>query len=549
MSESESKFVKHIPCDACGSEDNRALYDDGHEFCFGCEDWMGSGKLQEDIEEKQASERFSKNLISVSFRSFPKRGLNEKSCRKMNYGSAQYQGRPVQVAEYFDSKGALVAQKLRFADKSFLWLGKPKQAGLFGQQAWRSGGRFLVITEGEIDAISMSQLQGDRYPVVSIKNGSGGAVKDIQASLEFVESFDTVVLMFDQDNAGREAAIKVAEILTPGKVKIATFEHKDVHEILLNGNPKEATDAFWHAKPYRPDGIVEGEDLWEMVEDCTPEPSVRFPWPDVQARTLGWRFGEVIVLGAGTSVGKSTAIKELAYHVMSQDYKVGIMALEESTSKTLRGLLGIHLNKPLSSHPDLVTSKELRVAFDALVPRLSFYDHWGSTDSLSLLAKMRYMIRGLGCQFIVLDHISIVVSGNASGDERKTIDALMTALTSLAQETGAGILVVSHLSKPRDSSGDSFEEGREVSLSDFRGSAAIAQLGFTVIALERDLQGGAVTRNRTLVRVLKCRETGDTGPSDTLQYHPNTGRLLAAEVLEKPEVSATPDEMVACDFA
>jgi hypothetical protein len=38
----DSVFVKHIPCEECGSKDNRGVWSDGHEFCFGCSDHKAS---------------------------------------------------------------------------------------------------------------------------------------------------------------------------------------------------------------------------------------------------------------------------------------------------------------------------------------------------------------------------------------------------------------------------------------------------------------------------------------------------------------------------
>ena len=32
----QSQFLKHIPCESCGSSDGNSLYDDGHEYCHVC---------------------------------------------------------------------------------------------------------------------------------------------------------------------------------------------------------------------------------------------------------------------------------------------------------------------------------------------------------------------------------------------------------------------------------------------------------------------------------------------------------------------------------
>ena len=137
------------------------------------------------------------------------------------------------------------------------------------------------------------------------------------------------------------------------------------------------------------------------------------------------------------------------------------------------------------------------------------------------------MIVSLGCKRIFLDHISIVVSGMDSdedGGERKAIDKLMTNLRSLVEETQCTMFVVSHLKRPEKKG---HEEGGQVSLSQLRGSGAIAQLADMVIGLERNQQGE--NPNVLTIRVLKNRFSGDTGISGYLSYNPNTGRLVDSE--------------------
>jgi twinkle protein len=184
--------------------------------------------------------------------------------------------------------------------------------------------------------------------------------------------------------------------------------------------------------------------------------------------------------------------------------------------------MSLHLGKPV--HLEDVPTEELREAFDATLGtgRVFMYDHWGSTESENLLGKIRYLARGCGCQYIILDHISIVVSGIEGGDERRIIDNMMTNLRSLTEELNIGLIVVSHLRRPSGDKGH--EEGQLTSLSQLRGSAAIAQLSDIVIGLERNQQD-AETSNVTTVRILKNRWSGETGVAGQLHYSTTTGRM------------------------
>jgi twinkle protein len=200
-----------------------------------------------------------------------------------------------------------------------------------------------------------------------------------------------------------------------------------------------------------------------------------------------------------------------------------MLMLEESTTRTALGLMGLAMNKPLHLDKHGVTEEDMRKAFTSTVGcgRLFLYDHFGSTDVDNLLNKVRYMSKALGCRWIVLDHLSIVVSSMDGGtDERKLIDRAMTLLRTLVQETGIGLIVVSHLRRPE---GKGHEDGATTSLSQLRGSAAIGQLSDMVLGLERNQQGD--NKDITTVRILKNRYSGETGDDTKLLWDKATGRL------------------------
>ena len=520
----ESTFLYHEPCPKCGSSDACGVFSDGHRYCYSCNTYF-----RPDGSVKSEVTRVSKECIpfeDLEEVSLTKRCIGKDTCSKFKYFSTVYKGKPCQVACYYDDSGNLVGQKLRFPDKSFAVLGSISNR-LYGSQLW-AGGKKIVITEGEIDCLTVSQLQGNKWPVVSIPNGAQGAKKAIEANLEYLENFEEVILMFDMDDPGRKASEECAKILPAGKAYIANLPCKDPNECLSEGKGPEVLQAVWNAKPYRPDGIVSGTDLYEKcvtdIDDL--KDSVEYPWVALQNKTKGVRHGELYVFTSGSGMGKSTILRELEYYFGVQRGELcGIVALEESTRKTGMELMSIHLSKRLILNPESVDEDERSRAFSETIGNGNFflYDHFGSLDSGNLLSKLRYMIVSLGCKRIFLDHISIVVSGmdaDEDGGERKAIDKLMTNLRSLVEETGATMFVVSHLKRPEKKG---HEEGAQVSLSQLRGSGAIAQLSDMVIGLERNQQGD--NPNVLTLRVLKNRFCGDTGVSGYLEYDPETGRL------------------------
>lgn len=508
---SNSEFIRHESCPSCGSSDARAVYSDGHSYCFSCREMTGANK---------SAMQTSKDFVQIEIYGAAKRGISEETGRKFGYGYGTFQGQRVHVANYYDESGNLVGQKLRFANKDFKVIGKVSGL-LFGQHVWRGEGKRICITEGEIDALSLSQVQQNKWPVVSIPTGASGAKKAIAANLDRLEQFDKVVLMFDNDAPGKAAAAECAELFSPNKACIAQLPLKDANEMLQAGQASELVNAMWNARAYRPDGIVSGSEVWDLIANEELVPSKSYPWMRLNQMTHGLRYRELVTVCAGSGIGKSLVCREIAYSLIQDGERVGYIALEESVRRTALGLLSIAMNKPL--HISGYKVEDLKEPFDRLIgeDKAFFYDHFGSMDSANLLNRIRFLHKSCGCNWVVLDHLSIVISGIEEGDERRQIDQVMTALRSLVEETGMGMILVSHLKRPE---GRGHENGAETSLAQLRGSAAIAQLSDMVIGLERDQQDSQ-SSNVTTVRVLKNRFSGETGVAGHLLYEADSGRL------------------------
>ena len=515
----ESKFVKHEPCPCGVSSDALAVYTDGHSHCFSCDKtFQASGVV---VQMQDPSLITDGTIIPLSGRR-----ISEATCQKYGYMLSTYHGKQVQVAPYYDEGGRLVAQKIRFPDKDFTALGKLKGAGFFGQQLFRKGGKRVVVTEGEIDAMSVYEAMPN-WPSVSVPTGSGGAARAVKENIEWLESYDQVVFMFDQDEPGVKAAKACADLLSPGKAHIAKLPRKDASDMLQAGEVKQLVSAIFEAKESRPDGIINGRDVW--AEATKPiEMGTEYVFPTLNNKTYGLRQGEIVTICAGSGAGKSAFVSEVAYDLaITKEQSVGYIALEESVGRTARRFMGIHLSAPIHLPNHEVEEDSLRVAFDETLGtgRLWLYDHWGSLDSDNLLSKMRYLVQACECQWLILDHLSIVISGlGMDGDERRMLDQTMTMLRSFVEQTGCGLLIVSHLRRPPN--GRSHEEGLMPSLTDLRSSHAIAQLSDMVLALGRNSQSDdEEERNTTEVRILKNRFSGETGRACHLRFFNDTGRL------------------------
>lgn len=521
----ESRFVAHEPCELCGSRDNKARYEDGTAYCFGCQTYFrADGSQETENQVELLDERNETNFLRGQFVSLPKRGLTEDTLRLWDYQvTGGESGDPKHIANYRDSERAIVGQKIRKAGKNFSIIGDSKNLPMYGRWLWfGKSTKSIVITEGEIDAMSVSQAFDHKYPVVSIPYGAPNAVKSIQNDYEWLSSFEKVVLMFDMDTVGKTAADQVAAILPVGRVFTAVLDAKDPNECLVKYGPQSIVKAYWNATPWRPDGIVQASDLREAVLNPIRVPSIPYPWDALNERLGGLRQGELVTVTAGSGVGKTTIVKEIAYHLLSEGERLGLLMLEESNARTMEGLISISLSRNIVTDRSRATEEEIAAAFDYIsgLP-LYLYNHFGSGSIDSIIERIRYMVRACGVQWVILDHISILISGLEVGDERKQIDIAMTRLRTLVEELGCGLIVISHLRRPEGDKGH--EDGASVRLGQLRGSHAIAQLSDVVIGVQRsddDHEPDAVE-----LVVLKNRWSGDRGSGGTLVYDRVTGRI------------------------
>lgn len=524
--ETKSELLQaHLPCDSCGSSDALCLYSDGHTYCFSCQERKYDNEI---TQENNETNHKGKLIGNLTFSPLKARGITETTCRKYGYGTTNKNGKKYHVATYYDSYGNPVGQKLRDKEKHFSCLGNVGKT-FFGQQLFNSGER-IYITEGEIDCLTLSQLLGNTKAVVSVPTGAGGAKKVFENNLEWLNSFEEVFVIFDNDKAGREATKAVEGILPTAKLKVVTLTlHKDPNEYYLANHGNELLEAIENAKAVTPENIINGNELWEDLKEEPEEvEGYSLPW-DISANEMirGLRKGEITMVTAGTGIGKSTAIREIMYDlVIRHNKKVGIMMLEENILRTAKGIIGLNLNKPIHISRKGISDEDYKNAFQATLGSGQFilYNHFGSLDNNSILKAIRYMAVSMKCDFIMLDHISIAVSGIESNNERKLIDILMTRLRSLCEELGVGIIAVCHLKRVDNKA--SAEEGGAISLDDLRGSQAIAQLSDTIIALERNQQAENETeKNLMRVRILKCRQTGNTGLGGKLYFNKLSNRL------------------------
>ena len=529
-------FVKyHQPCPVCDSSDACSINEDGSAYCFSCNKRIPNYETGGTIEELKVHRMNSVNEIEGSFTALNDRGISLATAKKYNVKCiTNREGKVIRHFYPYCVASEVTAYKVREEGKHFTWRGNSQGTGLFGQSLFKDSGKFITLVEGECDAMAAFEMMGSKWPVVSLKSGASGAVRDVKNSIEFLEKFDCVVINFDNDKAGLEASKKVARLLTPGKAKILSLpdDFKDPNDMLKAGRGRSYLEAWWNAKLYTPSGVLNISEKKAEFNNRESKDSVPYPWEGLNKKLHGLRRGELVTLTGGTGLGKSSVTRELEHWLITNTKdNVGIIALEEDWRRTVDGILSIEANARLyiDQVRDEFTEEQLNQFFDNVYDgdnkdRVWIHSHFGITDIDEIFSKLRFLIIGCSCKWVVVDHLHMLVSAMSDGDERRAIDNIMTRLRSIVEETGAGLILVSHLRRVDGNRGH--ENGISVSLSHLRGSQSIAQLSDCVIALERDQQSDDPQEaNTTHMRVLKSRYTGDVGMATHLLYDRETGRL------------------------
>lgn len=532
----ESTVVGKTQCPECAiqgrdtSQDNLVLYENGGEHCFACgytkrgDGTQTNTNVSTSVDKEKLRDVYQGDAIFLTDRNLRAETLEKYGVKvEVNSNGEQIKHH----YPYYDKTGALVGVKTRLVkDKKFFGTGYTKADNpLFGQHLFQKGRRYVTVVEGELDALSAYEMLGSQYPVVSINNGAS-SVDNIKANLEWLDSFETVVLCFDNDEAGNEAVKKIAPILGPNKTKIVKLpDYKDASDYLANKQSKLFTTAWWEAKPYVVSGVATLDDMRQALSEYRDTELISLPESFGNLNEMlrgGIARGELTSIIAHTSIGKTTILNELIYHfAVNTDEKVGCFMVEDSLDETVRKVVSVHkgINLSLVAPNELDVEDIMNDAIEVgMGSKVQIHDDGGGSIEIEeMFSKIRYFIKGMGCTVILVDPLHTAIK-NLSNEN---IEEVMDRFIKLCKETKASIILSTHTRKPDDGS-----HPHKISEYDVKGSGAIPQACHNNILFSRDkLAEDDYERNSTRIRAPKMRRTGQTGEAGWTHFNGKTGRL------------------------
>lgn len=271
-------------------------------------------------------------------------------------------------------KGVLVGAKCRTLPKDFKFghLGK-----LFGMQdlfgmntlshVLDKGRRkdCLLIVGGELDTLAAQQMlldsakgtkwEGQPYHVWSVNKGES-CLEEIVQNREHIAQFKKIIWGFDGDDVGQKQNQQAARLF-PGKSYILEYPSgcKDANKALMAGKAKEFVDAWFNAKS---SDEVFGSQIKSIASQrdklkaARPEQGLSWPWPKLNKVTLGIRKNQLIIVGAGSGVGKTEFLREVVKHLIEEHGEsVGIISTEDPMVKVSRAFIGKWIDKRIELPP------------------------------------------------------------------------------------------------------------------------------------------------------------------------------------------------------
>ncbi len=548
------QVIKKEQCPECArlggdkANDNLAIYQDGSSYCFACNETRDKGWA-----------------LLGTHKALNKRLITQETCEFADYQVGKYTGYihglnnvetlSVHIANYYGAKHKLLRQKLRTANKAMVMLGpKGVDVPLYGQWLWEPNDKlFVTIVEGEIDMLTVLQVQGTQYPVVSLSKGAGGAVADIKRAAKWLMGWKYVILAFDNDEAGNEAALKVleADILDPTMVRIAKWPLKD-----------EITRVLFNAKSEKPDPLVTISDIREKIL-TQPKFGTSYPYKSMTQITYGFQPKQVHIIVAATGIGKTEFVKELMFHFLSENMEVGLFSFEQTPDDTMRRLIGAKLGLKLHLPGAVWNEAEIIKEMEKFDKKIYLCDRTGSIKLDELFLYIKYLAKACNKKIFFIDNLK----GLGLGYDAELSSLFMRKLQTIVRELNISVFILSHVSKSQmakqvyvttspknpnykdmsaeetqgmiEKDGMNWETGRMPTTETVEGHSVICDLADYVWGLARNKNSEAYEESHTTkVKLLKARLDGEyTGKSFKLYYN-KEGRLVESEGMQGQEISA-----------
>ena len=563
-----ARFVKHTSCSSCGSSDAYALYVDDDDYesghCFSCSYTVPSRDYIEEQDGKQGSKQkvrssTKEQQMSVNEVKSTKPAISEEDKNRIKSETTSkaggFRGLRDEITTMFGvrhsfaedtgevceqyypvtQEGLLVGYKVREVPKNFYSIGRTgADCELFMSFKFNRGGKYVVITEGEVCALSAYQMlkdynskRGSDFEIAVVSPTTGAnSQKQIAANYKFLDQFDNIILAMDNDKAGEDAVDKIIPALPKGKVKVMQMRFKDHNEYLEKGKEKEYIQDFYSAKTRVPVGVLPSSSLYERMMKQVATPKVPFPAFMGKLNEMfigGMPLGYIFNIAADTGVGKTTFVNEMVYYwIFNSPHLIGIVSMELDAGQYTEVLLSRHISRKLSLMGDTseklkyLSSEKVKEQVDQLTLKEDGSERFYLLDNRDgtveeIQDTIEELVVSCGCKVIICDPLQDILEGLSNEEQA----LFMKWAKGFIKSHNVSFVLINHMRKS-DNSGE----------QDIMGHSSIIKSASANIILKRDkLAEDDMVRNTTTISVAKNRVCGLTGPAGGMYYDNSTHTL------------------------
>jgi twinkle protein len=345
---------------------------------------------------------------------------------------------------------------------------------LFGWQAIGENERRLVITEGEIDALSMAAYG---QPAMSVPFGGGGKGKQnwIENEFDRLQRFDRIYLATDMDEQGELAAAEIASRLGRHRCYRVTLPRKDANECLVEGVTRDEIEtSIANAAALDPEGLRRAASFEDKIVKLFYPPQgapegYSVPYTGLHGKLL-FRPAEVTLWSGDTGSGKSQVISDCTPKWIEQGSRICLASLEMKPEQSLKRMI------KQAGGIDRPTQHFLREILTWLDRGLLLYDRVGKASIEGLLEIFDYARAKYGCDQFVIDSFMRL---GIPGDDYNAQEAAIFKLVNWAVESNVHLHLVAHSRKPGK------ERGVPDS-ADVKGAMEIGANAFNIVTVFRN---------------------------------------------------------------
>jgi len=338
----------------------------------------------------------------------------------------------------------------------------------------------LYDRHGALDIVQLHQLLADRN-VIETVGGVDYLVELAQAvpSAANAKHFARLV----KDKAAIRRLIEAA-----GDILFEAYHAPEDAQAVLEGAERKIFTIAQQSETTQAEALQALVlEQMRLIEENEGKPITGVPsgFIELDGLTHGFQRGEMLVLAARPSMGKTALALNVAEQMAVAGHPVGVFSLEMGKQQLVQRLLssasGIDNDRIRSGALSAGDFQKLHQACDRLMEAPLFIDDTPGLTLLQLRAKARRMKQQHEIQAIVVDYLQLMTSGRRSESRQMEISEISRGVKAMARELQVPVLCLSQLNRAAEQ-----REGHRPRMSDLRESGSIEQDADVVMMLHRE---------------------------------------------------------------